>query len=240
MLLALGVGTNAEGRMKNEEIKQPRGFFSFVIRHSSFVIFLLLLRRTALANPTGMAVQSGSASAAVNGSTLTITAGNNAVLNWQSFNIGAGESTIFNQPSAASIVWNRINDQNPSQIYGNLQANGIVVLMNSSGFYFGPNAFVGAAGLVVSTANCLPPQNAAGAWTFNGPPPLASIVNYGQLRVGQRRLVLSHRRPRGKPRQHSSARRQCRAGRRPDGRIERSPGRTRLEREGHAAAGFGG
>ena len=81
-------------------------------------------------------------------------------------------------------MWNRINDPNPSQIFGSLQANGVVVLMNSSGFYFGPNSFVSAAGLIVSTANCVPPQNTGGSWTFNGPPPLASIVNYGQIKIG--------------------------------------------------------
>ena len=137
-----------------------------------------------LANPTGMTIQSGNATLTVNGSQLTVNAGNGAVLNWQSFNIGAGEMTTFNQPNAGSIVWNRIGSQSASQIYGTLHANGVVVLLNSSGFYFGPNSFVSAAGLVVSTANCLPPQNAGGSWVFNGPPPLASIVNYGQIKIG--------------------------------------------------------
>ena len=147
-------------------------------------LMLLLLTRSAHANPTGMTVVSGTASARQSGPQLTVTAGNNAFVNWQSFNIGAGETTIFNQPSASSIVWNRVNDPNPSQIYGTLQANGVVVLLNSSGFYFGPNSFVSAAGLVVSTANCVPPQNSGGSWEFNGPPPLASIVNYGQIKIG--------------------------------------------------------
>jgi len=138
-----------------------------------------------MANPTGMTVAGGSATTTVNGSQLTITTSRNASLNWQSFNIAAGETTIFQQPSSTSIVWNRINDQNPSQIYGSLQANGIVVLLNNSGFYFGPNSFVSAAGLVVSTANCIPPQNSGGGWEFNGPPPLASIVNYGQINIGR-------------------------------------------------------
>ena len=60
-----------------------------------------------------------------------------------------------------------------------------MVLLNSSGFYFGPNSYVSAAGLVVSTANCAPPQNSGGNWQFNGPPPLASIVNYGQIQIGR-------------------------------------------------------
>jgi filamentous hemagglutinin family protein len=137
------------------------------------------------ANPTGMTVQNGSATSTTSGSQLTVTTSPLAVLNWQSFNIGSGESTIFNQPSIYSVVVNNIHDANASQIYGSLQANGLVVLMNQNGFYFGPDSFVKTGGLIVSTANCLPPQNAGGAWEFNGPPPLASIVNYGQIQVGQ-------------------------------------------------------
>jgi len=138
----------------------------------------------APANPTGMTVASGTASVHQSGSQLTVTASQNAFLNWQTFNIAAGETTAFRQPSASSVVWNRVNDPNPSQIFGNLQANGVVVLLNSSGFYFGPNSFVSAAGLVVSTANCAPPENGGGGWEFNGPPPLASIINYGHIQVG--------------------------------------------------------
>jgi filamentous hemagglutinin family protein len=150
---------------------------------SKFAVILIFgLACNVIANPTGMTVSSGSATASQNGSQLTVTASQNAFLNWQSFNIAAGETTIFQQPSAQSIVWNQINDKNPSQIFGSLQANGVVVLMNSSGFYFGPNSFVSAAGLVVSTAQNMP-QNSGGAWEFNGPPPTASIVNYGKIKI---------------------------------------------------------
>jgi filamentous hemagglutinin family protein len=140
----------------------------------------------ATANPTGMTVQSGSATATSSGSHLTVTTtSQNTFLNWRSFNIAAIETTTFQEPSTASIVWNQINNSaNPSQIYGSLQANGVVVLLNSSGFYFGPNSFVSTAGLVVSTANCIPAQNSGGSWEFNGPPPLASIVNYGHIKIG--------------------------------------------------------
>jgi len=37
---------------------------------------------------------------------------------------------------------------------------------------------------MVSTANMAPPENTGGAWQFNGPPPLASIVNFGQIKIG--------------------------------------------------------
>ena len=135
-----------------------------------------------LANPTGMTVNSGSASAVISGSTLTVTAANNTQLNWQSFNIASGETTLFQQPSSSSIVWNSIGGNSASQIYGSLQANGVVVLMNPSGFYFGPNSFVKAAGAVFSTAPGGPVESGSGsAWQFTGPPPTASIVNYGRI-----------------------------------------------------------
>jgi filamentous hemagglutinin family protein len=125
-------------------------------------IFIFGLALNAMANPTGMTVASGTATASQNGSHLNITASQNAFLNWQSFNIASGETTIV-QPAIRAIhrFVNRINDPNPSQIFGSLQANGVVVLMNSSGFYFGPNSFVQAAGLIVSTAQSMPPQTAA-------------------------------------------------------------------------------
>ena len=160
-------------------------------RHSGFrrlmtAVLMLGLVLDAPANPTGMTVQSGSATPPTfSGSQMTITTSRSAVLNWQSFNIAAGETTIFNQPSAYSIVVNNIHDANASQIYGSLQANGLVVLMNQNGFYFGPDSFIKTGGLIVSTANCLPPQHSGGAWEFNGPPPLASIINYGRIQVGR-------------------------------------------------------
>jgi filamentous hemagglutinin family protein len=156
-----------------------------MFRRLAAAVLMLDLTGSAMANPTGMTVHGGSATATSSGSQLTVTTtSQNTFLNWQSFNIAAGQTTIFQEPSTTSIVWNQINNANPSQIYGNLQANGIVVLLNSSGFYFGPNSFVSAAGLVVSTANYIPPQNSGGGWEFNGPPPLASIVNYGQIKIG--------------------------------------------------------
>ena len=144
--------------------------------------FWLASALCALANPSGMTVSSGSATAVTSGSTLTVTAANNTWLNWQSFNIGGTESTVFQQPSSSSIVWNSIGGASASQIYGSLQANGQIVLMNPTGFYFGQNAFVKAAGVVVSTASGGPVESGSGAaWQFTGPPPTAGIVNYGRL-----------------------------------------------------------
>src|ERR1700742_4538136 len=52
------------------------------------------------ANPSGLKVVAGSATAKNTGSHLNVTASNGAVLNWNSFNIGKGQTTTFIQPSA--------------------------------------------------------------------------------------------------------------------------------------------
>ena len=85
------------------------------------------------ANPQGMTVVSGSASAQISGSQLNVTVGQFTVLNWNSFNIQAGETTSFLQPSGNSLVYNNIGSANPSQIWGNLTANGTVILANANG-----------------------------------------------------------------------------------------------------------
>ena len=139
------------------------------------------------ANPTGMTVVSGSASPPQqNGSQLNITTTSPvALLNWGSFNIQAGETTTFLQPSVNSVVINQIGDANPSQIFGSLNANGTVILANANGFVFGPNSMINVGGSFIATTAPLAPDFGAGtAWQFTGMPPFKSIINYGQINVG--------------------------------------------------------
>ena len=138
----------------------------------------------ASANPTGGTVSQGAASFSKLGSQLTINTSANTFINWQSFNIGLGETTTFVEPSATAVVWNRINDPNPSRILGTLNANGYVILENSSGFYVGGSAAINAAGLVMTTAHgTAPTLGGSDAWTFTTPPPTAAIINYGQINI---------------------------------------------------------
>ncbi len=136
------------------------------------------------ANPVGGTVTQGSASFNTQGSQLTIQTSDRAFINWQSFNIGAGETTTFVQPSSSSLVWNQINDPNPSQILGNLNANGYVVLQNQNGFFIGGQAAISAHRLVMTTSPIQAPNlTSGGPWQFNALPPAASIINYGQIKT---------------------------------------------------------
>ena len=146
---------------------------------------LLSLVLPADANPAGGSVTHGSATFSSAGSTLNINQTSaNAFINWQSFNIGAGETVNFFQPSATSVTWNQINDPNPSQILGSLNANGYVILQNSAGFFVGGQASLTAHGLIMTTASTPTLSfGGGGPWSFSAPPPTARIVNYGKINI---------------------------------------------------------
>ena len=142
------------------------------------------------ANPAGMTVSLGNATAQQLGSQLNVTVSQLAILNWSSFNIAAGETTSFLQPSSGSVVFNIIGGANPSQIFGNLNANGTVILANANGIYFGPDSMIKIGGsFIATTAPLIPDVGSGAAWQFTGMPPLASIVNYGQIQVGHGRSL---------------------------------------------------
>jgi filamentous hemagglutinin len=102
-------------------------------------------------------VSAGQATATQAGSKLTVNqTSNNATLNWQSFNISSDGTVQFVQPGATSVALNQINDANASQIFGALNANGRVFLINQNGIIFGVGAQVSVGGLVASTLNINP------------------------------------------------------------------------------------
>jgi filamentous hemagglutinin family protein len=146
----------------------------------------------AYANPTGGQVVGGTATISSVGNTLTVQqTSSNAIINWNSFNIAAGETTRFQQPSANSIALNRVTGtQNPSQILGQLTANGQVWIINPNGVMFGNGAQVNVAGLVATTANISDGNFMAGDYTFSHPGnPNATVSNAGSITTADAGLV---------------------------------------------------
>ncbi len=133
------------------------------------------------ANPTGAQVVSGSATLQQTGNLLQITNNPSAIINWQSFSIGANEITRFVQQSASSAVLNRVVAQNPSSILGALQSNGRVFLINPSGILFGAGSQVDVAGLVASTLNLSDADFLAGRLRFIETPGAGAFVNQGAV-----------------------------------------------------------
>ncbi len=136
-----------------------------------------------LANPTGPDVVGGQAAVSGLGTShVTIDqASQHAVINWQQFNIAPNEVTQFNQPNVQSIALNRIFDQSPSQIFGSLRANGTVILLNSNGILFGPNAQVNVGGLIASSLNLSNANFLAGHYLFQGTGIEGLVKNMGAI-----------------------------------------------------------
>ncbi len=82
---------------------------------------------------------------------LQIAAGDRTFIEWGSFSIQPNEKTQFIQPGSDSIVINKISGPHPSEIFGLLQSNGKVVLINPSGIVFGREASVDVNSLIAST-----------------------------------------------------------------------------------------
>jgi filamentous hemagglutinin family protein len=102
-------------------------------------------------------VTSGSASAASAGNTLTVTQdSDSAILNWQSFNLSSDGHVQFIQPDSSSTALNRIFQQGPSQIFGSIQANGRIYLLNQNGIVFGAGAAINVGGLLATTLDLTP------------------------------------------------------------------------------------
>ncbi len=88
-----------------------------------------------------------------------------AIIDWQSFNIGSNSSVNFYQrdnaapgnisgaPHSNWACLNRIWDNNPSQIWGKLNADGQIYLINQNGILFGPGSQVNVYSLVASALN---------------------------------------------------------------------------------------
>jgi len=98
--------------------------------------------------------------------TITTPAGNRMVItqgsqrtaiDWQSFNIGAGNSVRFIQPSSTAQALNRvIGLQGSTQILGTLTANGQVYIVNPQGVVFGKGSVVNVGSLLATTRDINP------------------------------------------------------------------------------------
>lgn len=117
-------------------------------------LYIIGTGATAYALPEGGQVAAGQAAITTAGSTMTIAQQTaQAIINWQNFGIGSGEAVHINQPNSQAILLNRVIGSNPSEIFGQLTANGQVILVNSNGVFFRPGSSVDVGGLTASTLN---------------------------------------------------------------------------------------
>ncbi len=138
----------------------------------------------AYANPDGAQVVSGQAAIQAQGSQLTITNSAGAIINWRGFSIGAGETTRFIQPSAASAVLNRVVGPDMSQLLGQLQSNGQIYLINPNGIVVGGSARIDTNSFIASTLDIADADFLAGKLRFLERSGAGSIRNEGLITAG--------------------------------------------------------
>ena len=135
----------------------------------------------ASGGPTGGQIVGGSGQIQQTGNTTTIHQNSSTLsLNWQSFNIGPDQTVNFVQPGSNAIAINRIFASTPSEIYGHLNANGQVWLINPNGVLFGQSAQVNVGGLVASTLDVDDSTIDSSTRRFSGNGK-GSIVNRGSI-----------------------------------------------------------
>jgi filamentous hemagglutinin family protein len=154
-----------------------------VLISKTLTLFLALaFGPAAWALPTGGVVVEGGAGFTNDAAgAMTVTQSTaKAIINWQGFSIGAGETVRFQQPDANSVTLNRVIGSDPSAIMGNLSANGKVFLVNPNGVLFGQNASVNVGGLTASTLGIANADFMAGNYEFSGAS-RESVVNRGAI-----------------------------------------------------------
>lgn len=146
------------------------------------IILILMFNSHVYAAPMGGNVVHGNANITQNGSNTIINQNSDsAIINWDSFDINKGESVHFNQNSSSSIVLNRVTNGMPTNIFGNLSANGNVFVLNQAGVLIGKGASINTNSFLAGAANINDKDFIAGKYHFYNAQ--GSVINNGNIKV---------------------------------------------------------
>ena len=110
-----------------------------------------LMFSSTVAGPKGGSIRSGEGSIDASGTTTTIEQTTNRMaIDWRSYDVNANERVHYMQPNADAISLNNILSNHGSQIHGQIDANGRVILVNPNGIFFGREAKINVGGLIAS------------------------------------------------------------------------------------------
>ncbi|MGU6464822.1 two-partner secretion domain-containing protein, partial [Salmonella enterica subsp. enterica serovar Minnesota] len=181
--ITAGVGkAKATGRVEGMKASR-RGVRAMALSLLSGMI-MMANPVTAANLPTGGQIVAGSGSIQTpSGNQMNIHQNSqNMVANWNSFDIGKGNTVQFYQPNSSAVALNRVVGGGESKIMGNLKANGQVFLVNPNGVLFGKDASVSTSGFVASTRDIKNDDFMNRRYTFSGGQKAgAEIVNQGAL-----------------------------------------------------------
>jgi len=169
-------------------VRRRRVATALLLASTALTTSLLIGQARADNLPVGGSVAAGSAAIATPSATrLNITQTTpSAVINWQSFSVGAGAAVTIQQPDSTSALLNRVTGATPSTIAGSLTANGQVYLVNPNGIAITRSGVVDTGGgFVASTLGITDADFQSGKRGFTGNGASAAVSNAGTITVGR-------------------------------------------------------
>ena len=143
----------------------------------------LLLVSLLEAAPEGFTLIDGFAMSPVsNGKVTTIESGAKAIIDWNRFSVGAGEIVQFNQLNQNSSVLNRVTGPEMSEIFGQIESNGMVYLLNPHGVLIGAEGQILTSGFIASSLDVLNADFMAGGDLVFAGDAEGQIYNMGTIR----------------------------------------------------------
>jgi filamentous hemagglutinin family protein len=140
--------------------------------------------------PTGGAVVSGNVNIASNAATMNINqASSKSIINWSTYNIGSAATVNYNFAQSGSSSLNRVLSNNPSEIYGRLNANGKVILVNPNGIVFGSGSSVNVGSIVATTMNIKDADYLDGKMVFTRDGSIGKVLNEGTITAEDRGYI---------------------------------------------------
>src|SRR3989442_14507766 len=137
--------------LRRKDVSRIRGSLG---RHLASCGLLALSVGEAGAAPQGASYDRNQVSVTRNGpQTVVSQSVNRAVIDWQSFDVGADQSVRFNQPGAGSATLNRVTAGRESIIAGRISAPGEVIIENSNGVVFTGTAHIDVGALVATSSH---------------------------------------------------------------------------------------
>ncbi len=134
--------------------------------------------------PTLNNIAFGAASLTTTAGSLTVDQTTDKLIaNWNSFDVGVNAKVTFNQPSGSSIALNRVAGTEPSKIFGQIQANGQLILVNPAGTTFGNTAQLNAASVIASTLDITDTNFLSNNLQFDRGTATGSISNEGIIQA---------------------------------------------------------
>jgi filamentous hemagglutinin family protein len=149
--------------------------------------FLLTLLPIALsANPAGEKIVFGEAAIERPSAEIlnVVQASPQAIIEWDSFSISAGETAHFVQPDETSAILNRVTGSNLTEIYGKMEGNGQIFLVNPYGVVVGETGVIDCANFLAASLDMENQAFLEGRnFVFQNGNEDAKVINRGSIRA---------------------------------------------------------